>query len=396
MPTLYLDCSSGIAGDMTVAALLGVWADRIGTREAAFERLVEALRALPYRGYRLRLEIVERSYIVCNRFVVEVTEPQPERHYTEIRETVERSALPESVKRRSIGLFLRIAEVEARMHGIGLEEVHFHEIGAVDSILDIVGTAWLLEQLGVQDLVAGSIVAGRGRISTEHGLLPIPAPATLELLRGVPLEEPASEGELITPTGAAILTLCSRFGPMPAGRVVGIGYGAGSRIHAGVPGFLRAALLEDDSPAGLLHDSVEVLETSLDDLSPQAATPLAEALFEAGALDVFFTPVLMKKGRPAFQLTALCPPDRAASVLRQVFLNSSTLGVRHRRVQRSVLERRQVELETEYGPVEGKEARFEDRIVVQPEYEACLRLARERGVPFLDVWRSALAAAQAR
>jgi hypothetical protein len=394
MRTLYLDCSSGIAGDMTVAALLGIWAETLGSAEAALERLRSALAALPLGGYRLALQAVERSHIVCIRFVVSVTEPQPERHFTEIRDTISRSALPEPVRHRAVGLFLRIAEVEARMHGIELEQVHFHEIGAVDSIVDVVGTAWLLDQLGIDTLVAGPVATGTGRIRTDHGLLPVPAPATLELLRGVPLQRTEAEGELATPTGAAVLTLCSGFGPMPSGRVTGIGYGAGSRVHDAVPGFLRACLLESSGDPGTVHDTVEVLETNLDDLSPQAAAPLSEALFEAGALDVFYTPVFMKKGRPAFQLTALCPIERTSEALRQIFLNSSTLGVRRRSVQRTVLERRQVELNTPFGKVQAKEARFEGRILVQPEYEACRRLARERHVPFLDVWRAALSAAQ--
>jgi hypothetical protein len=396
MLLLYLDCSSGIAGDMTVAALLGIYSQRLGSAQEALSRLREALSALPYSGYRLGLETVERSYIVCNRFWVDVLEPQPERHFTEIRADLLGSALPEPVCRRSVELFLRIGEVEARMHGISLDEVHFHEIGAVDSIVDIVSAAWLLEQLQVDSISAGFVVTGHGRIRTEHGLLPVPAPATLELLRGVPLEAPAAEGELVTPTGAVLLTLCSGFGPMPAGRVLALGYGAGTRIHEGVPGFLRACLLESPGPRPeTQQDVVEILETNLDDLSPQAATPLAEALQEAGALDVFFTPILMKKGRPAFQLTALCPPERASDVLRQIFLNSSTLGVRRASTRRDILERRPVELSTPFGTVGAKAARFGNRVTVQPEFEDCRRLARSSGVPFLDVYKAAVAASEA-
>jgi pyridinium-3,5-bisthiocarboxylic acid mononucleotide nickel chelatase len=392
---LYLDCSSGISGDMTVAALLGLWGERLGSDELALERLREALGALPYGGYRLSLETVERSYIVCRRFVVDVHEPQPERHYTEIRDAVLGSALPEPVRQRAVGLFLRIGSVEAKLHGCTLDEVHFHEIGAVDSIVDIVSAAWLLEQLGVQRFAASPVTTGHGRIRTEHGLLPVPAPATLELLRGIPIEGPGAEGELVTPTGAVLLSLCSEMGPMPAGRVTAIAYAAGSRVYPGVPGFLRACLIEGGSAPDAEHDTVEVLETNIDDLPPEAAAPLAESLQQAGAVDVFFTPVFMKKNRPAFQLTVLCPPDRAPEVLHQIFLNSSTLGVRRALQRRAVLPRWAVQLETRWGPVAGKAARLGERTRVQPEYEDCRRVALEAGVPYVDVWRAALSAADA-
>ncbi len=388
MRNLYFDCSSGIAGDMAVAALLEILGHEIGAA-AAFTALKTALAALPYDGYELRLETVNRSSIACKRFVVEVTKPQPERHFTSIRDAIDGSSLPQPVRHRAISLFLRLGQVEAKLHGVCLDEVHFHEVGAVDSIVDVVSFAWLLDRLAIDELSAGSIQAGRGMIRTSHGLLPIPAPATLELLRGAPLDSPKAEGELITPTGALFLSQCSRFGSIPPGIIRQTGYGAGTHLYEGVPGFLRACLVATETNHRET-DVVEVLETFLDDMPAEAFEPLAQELWQAGAVDVVFAPCFMKKHRPAVSVTVIVPLDRSEKALEALFRCSTTIGVRRRTSSRALLPRKAVVLETEYGEIQAKAVKVGDKTRVQPEYEACLKRARKLNLPYLEVYRAAL------
>ncbi len=319
------------------------------------------------------------------------------RHYRDIRVMLE--ALPAQVRRLALAMFDLIAAAEAKLHGVPVQDVAFHEVGAIDSIVDIVGTAAAIAWLAPASISATPLPLGHGTVVCAHGTLPVPAPATLEILRaaGVPSESGDSSFELTTPTGAAIAcALATSFGAMPAGRALAVGYGAGDRELADRPNLLRAVLVEPSAPAAGLSDTVVQLEANLDDLNPELCEHVSERLFAAGALDVWWQPVTMKKSRPALILGVLVPPAHLDAALAVVFTETSTIGVRHQTLARRVLERHVVTVETAFGPVAVKLASLAGRITNRaPEYEDCRRVARERGVPLKDVYAAAQAAALA-
>jgi hypothetical protein len=336
--------------------------------------------------------------ITGTRVKIEVDDHhQPHRHFTEIRELILESPIPEKARDISLNIFGRLAEAEGKVHGVPASQVHFHEVGAVDSIIDIVGISLALHYLKVERVACSPVPTGWGHIHCRHGLLPVPAPATAELLKGVPLRSLNVEGELTTPTGAAVAAaLTSEFGPLPEMKVEAVGYGFGSKDF-GIPNFLRVFLgsREDDRPAGD-NDSVIVLEANIDDMNPQFCGHVTERLFSAGALDVFTTPVYMKKGRPGFQLSVLCQPRDRDHLLRIVFEETSTLGVRFREDQRAVLNRRAEEVDTPYGRVRIKTALdvAGRPLKSAPEYEDCRRIAQEKGVPLREIYQAAIMAAR--
>jgi uncharacterized protein (TIGR00299 family) protein len=375
---LYFDCYAGISGDMTVAALLD-----LGT---PLDLLRDTLAGLPLSGYTLSAEETSRGGVRAVSFKVHVTEDQPHRHYTDIAAMIERSSLPGEVKETAGRIFLRLAEAEAKVHGVQLDSVHFHEVGAVDSIVDIVGTAVCLHHLQVDGICASALPLGGGFVETCHGRLPVPAPATAELLRGLRAHGELGNGERVTPTGAAILaSLSTGFERPPAFAVKGVGCGAGRRDYGDAPNVLRI-FLGATGPC-LEEDEIRALETHLDDCNPEVLGFLLDRLMEAGALDVAFSSIQMKKNRPGVRLTVLSPPHLLDALARMILLESTAIGVRYYTARRLKLERCLEERETSLGMVRVKVIRDRGALVrIAPEFDECSRIARERGLPLREVY----------
>jgi hypothetical protein len=385
---LYLDCFSGLAGDMILAALidLGVPLDAVR----------DAVARLPLSGYGIRLERERRQTIDAARFFVDVDEAhQPHRHYSDIRELIAGAGLDGETTRLAQEIFAALARAEARVHGATVDDVHFHEVGAVDSIVDIVGIAAALAHLGAAVECAPPPL-GRGFVETRHGTLPLPAPATLFLLEGVPVHGTEIEAELVTPTGAAVVKACARrFGPLPPMVIEAVGFGAGSRSHPGRPGLLRAVLGRAVAGAGSPGGTHAVLEANLDDITGQLAGAVLERLLEQGALDAWITPIQMKKGRPALTLSALCRRDDLERIAAVFLAESTTIGLRHHPVGRFEMEREIREADTPYGRIRIKLARGPGGARnAAPEFEDCRRAARETGAPLKQVLAAAAAAAR--
>jgi pyridinium-3,5-bisthiocarboxylic acid mononucleotide nickel chelatase len=401
---VYFDCASGASGDMLLGALVD-----LGLPLADLER---ALRTLPLEGYGLKCERVRRAGIGATRIEV-VVEGHGHGHghapghgrghadaghvhrgLREILPLIEESGLAPLVKERSRELFRRLAEVEGRVHGIAPDEVHFHEVGAVDSIVDIVGCVYGLHWLGAERFVSSPLNLGSGTVRIAHGTVSVPAPATAELVKGVPVFA-AGEGELLTPTGALLVTaFATAYGPLPAMRIERTGWGAGASDPHARPNVLRLIAGEAEASAS---ETVVVLETEIDDMSPQLCPPLGERLLAAGALDVYFTSILMKKGRPGLLVTVLAPCEGSAALEEVLFSESTTLGVRRQVWERTTLARDLLAVTTPYGAIRIKIGRRGGRVYnAQPEFEDCATTARERGVPVKEVWSAALAAYRER
>lgn len=380
MALAYLDCFSGMSGDMFLGALLDAG--------LSFERLQVGLAALRLEGYRLALESYTDKGIRGQRFSVLVTEtPQPERHLGEIKALITASQLPEAVQRRALAIFQALGEAEAEVHGVSVESVHFHEVGAVDALVDVVGAAIGLHELGIERVYASPLPLTTGQVQTAHGLLPVPAPAALELLRrvGAPWTPRATEGELVTPTAAAILATCARF-ETPAMVIRRVGYGFG-RKQLPWANCLRLCLGEPLEAGEGEADEVMVLETNLDNVSGEVLGDVMERLFQAGALDVTYTPIQMKKNRPATQISVIAPLDRAETLSRLLLRETTTLGVRVSRWQRLKAERRQELVETPLGSVRVKLKLLAGRVVsAAPEYEDCRRLAQASALSLREVY----------
>jgi len=378
---LYFDCYAGIAGDMTVAALLDLG--------VPFEVVQDAVACLPlpHSSYSLAVERTSRKGIAAARFVVHVEEHQPHRHYTDIAAMIEESSLAEGVKEKAQRVFFRLAEAEAKVHGVEIGRVHFHEVGAVDSIVDIVGAAAAIDWLGIDAIHAAPLPLGSGFVETAHGRLPVPAPATAELLRGIPVHGETGPGERVTPTGAAILAaLATGFGRAPAMTVSGVGCGAGTKDFDDIPNVLR--LFMGEAEGGLHRDKVAVIETHIDDMNPEILGHVLERLMAAGALDAAYSPLQMKKNRPAVKLTVIARPERRDELASLVLRETSAIGVRFYPAERLKLARDKEERPTSLGPVTVKVIRDGERVVrVTPEYDACRRIAAELGMPLLDVYR---------
>ncbi|WP_298440089.1 nickel pincer cofactor biosynthesis protein LarC [Geobacter sp.] len=381
MKILYFDCFAGIAGDMTVAALLD-----LGVPFQVVQEAVASL-PLPHSSYSLAAEKTSRKGIAATRFVVSVEEHQPHRHYAGIAAMIEESPLPPGVKEKAQRIFFRLAEAEAKVHGVEIGRVHFHEVGGVDSIADIVAAAAAIDYLGVDAIHASPLPLGSGFVESAHGLLPVPAPATAELLRGIPVHGAAGAGERVTPTGAAIVAaLATGFGPAPAMTVAGTGCGAGTRDFDDLPNILRVFLGE--SGAGLDRDEVQVLETHIDDMNPEVLGYVLERLFDEGALDAALSPLQMKKSRPGVRLTVVAPPERLEGLAGLILRETTAIGVRTYPARRFKLRREIEERQTSLGPVRVKLLRDGETLVrIAPEYEECRRIAAERGMPLVEVYR---------
>ena len=395
MRAAYFDCFAGVSGDMMISALIDLGAD--------FESLTRQLSSLGLKGYELTSKQVTRNGIAAIKFDVEVDQrEQPARKLADVCKIIGESALSDRVKSLSVLVFERLAEAEARVHGATPDEVHFHEVGSVDSIIDTVGAMIGFELLGIEKFFCSPLRLGGGFVETQHGRLPVPAPATAELIKHVPVYSGDLEGEFVTPTGAAIVTtLCEEFGSMPLMKFDRVGYGAGTRDPKGFPNALRmfvGELEERANRSAILSSSQQVetltiIETNIDDMNPQAYGFVMERAFELGALDVFVVPAQMKKDRPGVLLTVLCNPATADAIIDMLLIQTTTLGVRYYEAKRRTLERAIETVDTEYGSVRIKVARDGARTLhFQPEYDDCARLAVESGAPLLEVQAAANAA----
>jgi uncharacterized protein (TIGR00299 family) protein len=377
----YFDCFSGISGDMVLGALVDAGADL---------RAIEAeLRKLGLEGWSISAEKLKRGAIFATQVKVASSEGHHHRGLSVILGRIDKAGLAPRAAERARRIFTRLAEAEARVHKVLLEEVHFHEVGAVDSIMDIVGAAVGFELLGIDEFACSALDVGAGQVKTAHGLLPVPAPATAELLRGAPMYASGISRELVTPTGAAIATaLSTRYAQIPEMTLRAVGYGAGSADFPEKANVLRLLIGENaTSEAGEHWDApVSVIETNLDDMSPQIYGYFVEKALAAGALDVFSTAVQMKKNRPGVLLTILCESAHTSKMMDLVFRETTTIGVRTYDVRRKVLDREVVCVQTPFGEVHIKISRMNGSVLnATPEYDDCQRLAVEKGIPLKQV-----------
>jgi len=379
----YFDCFSGIAGDMTLAALVDAGVDR--------HAIQQAVASLGLPG-ELAFESVRRGGFRATYAKVVAPEEHVHRHWHHIEAIIDKSSLTPQQKDLAKRIFLKLGEAEAKVHGTDLAKIHFHEVGAVDSIIDIVGSAVGLDLLGVDRFEASPVPTGRGWVKAAHGRMPLPAPATAELLRGVPLAESLVEGELTTPTGAAILTtVAERFTALPPLTIESIGLGAGTRELTGQANILRLFVGTVDLPAA--SDRVWVLETNLDDLPGEVVGYAMTKLLEAGALDAFVTPIQMKKNRPGVMVSVLCDETKIPLLEDLLFRETTTLGIRRYPVSRHKLKRQAAEVVTAFGPVKGKLGWLGGRPpTFSPEYDDCVRIATAHAVPLREIYDTAHAA----
>lgn len=396
MKTLYFDCFAGASGDMIIGALIDLGVDP--------QQLSQALCKLHLEGYTITTTTTERCQIQAVKFDVHLTESDHHRHdhhqkhhhkhrgLREIQTLIERANLSQRVKEQSLAIFQRLAEAEGRVHGLAPEEVHFHEVGAVDAIVDVVGACIGFEMLGIERFICSPMRVGYGYVRCAHGLYPIPAPGTCELLKGLPIYAGDLEGEFVTPTGAAIIsTLCSSYGQIAGLLPTRTGYGAGNRTYSDFPNVLRLILAEDSNTCS--NQAVVVIEANLDDCNPQVFGYLMEKLFEAGALDVYYTPVQMKKSRPGILLTALAERSCADRVADCVLRETTTIGLRYYEAMRRVLDRRIQTVATKYGAIDFKLATDGKTLYKSmPEYRDCAEAARLHNVPLIEVQREAFVA----
>ena len=390
-------CPSGISGDMTVGALIHAG--------MPIDYLREEVSKLGLGGLLLDAKVVEKAHIAACKFSVTYPEEKAHRHLSDISKIIEESSLSDRVKGRALGVFRRLAEAEAYVHNTTPDEIHFHEVGAVDAIVDIVGTAVGLEYFGVESVVVSPVCVGYGTVNCEHGVMPVPAPATAELLRGFPTYAGDLQGEMTTPTGASIIAaLADRSGQQPPMVVETIGYGAGDRDLAR-PNVLRVSIGSEDHESahpvtdvyemqsGVEQDRVVMIETEIDDMIPETVPPLMERLMTQGALDAHYFPVVMKKGRPGISLRVIGESDTLPTLLSSLFRETTTLGCRVSRIDRAKLLRKSTAVETGFGEVHVKAGILNGEVVtVSPEYRDCLEASRRTGTRLIDVYRAALEA----
>lgn len=407
MKILYYDCFAGISGDMNLGALIDLGVDP--------ELLKQELAKLPIQGYELKIRRESRKGIAGTRVEVVVANEQntkPEtghsrgqnsgshhykeghagryghNSYREIREMIASSQLADSVKGLSMAIFKVIAEAEGKIHEMEPGDVHFHEVGAVDSIVDIVGAAICIYSLGPDAIYSSPVELGGGLVHCAHGTYPVPAPATAEILRDIPVKLGAVKYEATTPTGAALLSvLVNRFTDKVEGKVMGTGYGVGAK-NDDLPNMLRVMLMEASGEGISEDNSSFIVECNIDDMNPEYYDYIMELLFSAGARDVYITPIIMKKSRPAVKLSVLCTPESEKLVKDILLKETSTLGVRRYTVEKTALERKTESVSTRYGIVRVKSAFFHGRCIKsKPEYEDCIRIARENNIPIHEVYR---------
>jgi uncharacterized protein (TIGR00299 family) protein len=375
----YFDCLAGISGDMTLGACIDLGVPPAWLRQ-------KLRNGLPLKGYKIRVRTVTRHGLQARQVRVDVEDDRSSRNFADIQALIRDAPLSDFVKKTALDIFDRIAEAEAGIHGCPKTEVHFHEVGGVDALVDVVGTALCIEYLKIDAVVASSIPTGTGFTTVRHGTIPIPAPATLAILKTAPVYGTDVPHELTTPTGAAIVTsLADRFAPMPVMNIQKIGYGAGQRELERIPNLLRVVL--GTPGAGAREETVVRVETCIDDMNPEFFGYVMERLFEDGALDVYWIPVYMKKNRPGTLVQVICPASAKEVVIERLLQETTTTGVRYQEMPRRVLERQQIHVQTSLGRVAVKRVRALDgsyRMI--PEYDACRELARVKKIPLRTVY----------
>ena len=387
MRIAYFDCFSGVSGDMTLGALIACG--------VSVDDLKADLARLNLPGWELKADSVSRNGIGAIDVTVSLTQKQGHgRHLHHIEEILNAADIPADVRAKARDVFRRLAVAEAKVHQTTVESIHFHEVGAVDAIVDIVGSCFALERLGVERIVCAPLALGHGFVNCAHGMIPLPAPAVVELTTGYPVRSVDVEGETVTPTGAALMTtLAAEFGLIPAMTVRAVGYGAGKSDFGDRPNLLRVVIgdtIDDDTSD---EDAIAVIETNIDDMPSQHYELLSERLFAAGAVDVFLTAIQMKKNRPATLVTVLAPEDKVDAVVDVIFTETTTLGVRFRREQRRCQERTWVSVETAYGAIRIKVGSWRGAVKsVTPEYDDAKAAARAYSVPLKAVHEAAMAA----
>lgn len=390
MKILYFDCFSGISGDMVLGAMTDAGVD--------IEAVRKELKKLNLSGYKLRISNVKRKGIKGTKVDVVVDKKRHFHHtsYKDIKRLIERSKLSKRIKEDSLRIFKNIAEAEAKIHKTSVDNVHFHEVGAVDSIVDVVGAAICINLLSPDIILSSPINTGRGMVKTEHGILPVPAPATAEMLKGFPFYSSSTEFELATPTGVGIVTtLAKASNSMPIMKTSAIGYGAGSRDFLDSPNLLRIMIGEGYSPPE--QDSITVIESNIDDMNPQFYDHIMNRLFKGGALDVFLTPIIMKKNRPAIKITLLSDNDNLNKLADILLSETTSFGLRIYRTERIKLEKEIKTVNTKYGKAKVKIGKRNSKIIkVVPEYEDCKRIAEEKGIPIKEVYEKVRSAAETK
>ena len=383
----YFDCMAGASGDMILGALVDA-----GLSE---QDLQQGLDALKLSGFKLISQIVYKNGFRSTKVDIQVEDSLTERRLPDIETIIQESDLSDDIKHKSIAIFQRIGAVEAKIHGTTLQDVHLHELGGLDTIIDVVGTLLGLDILGVIRVLASPLPLSRGFTRGKHGAIPLPAPDTLALLEGVPVLGSDLDIELVTPTGAALLTsLAESFGPIPALKLVSTGYGAGTK-DLPIPNIIRLLLGSQQSDANYIIETLVMLETNIDDLNPEFYDHIFARLFETGALDVWLSSIQMKKNRPGTLLVVLCKPKDEAALTSLLFNETSTLGIRKQIVERQSLSRTIETIETPYGSVRIKIAKINEKSKkISPEYEDCRRIAQKKGIPVIDVYNAAIMAAQ--
>ena len=382
MRTLYFDCFAGASGDMILGAAVGAGVDANALREQ--------LSLLHIEGFSLDFETVDKSGLSATLARVHTVHEHKHRHLSDIEKIINNSRLGPGVKQRAIAVFTRLAEAEAHVHNEPIERVHFHEVGALDAIVDVVGAAICFELLNIERFVCSPLHVGSGTVEMSHGRFPVPPPAVAELLKGVPYYSTDIKGELVTPTGAAIITtVCSEYGPMPLMKAEQTGYGAGAREYEKFPNALRVIVGETATTQNP-EEQLLMIETNIDDASPQIIGHVMDRAFALGARDCYFTPVQMKKNRPGVLLSVLCDRELKEALMEMLFNETTTLGVRSSEVARRALERRMVTVQTAYGPIDVKVGDLNGRVVnVMPEFEQCRDAASRSGVALKEVEEAA-------
>jgi uncharacterized protein (TIGR00299 family) protein len=387
MKTLYFDCFAGASGDMILGALVDAGADP--------RALKEQLELLGVGGWKIDFDRVDRSGISATHARVHTAHEHAHRHLSDILKIIYDSRLQKGVKDRAARIFSLLAQAEARVHAQPIEKIHFHEVGALDAIIDVCGAAIGFELLGIEQFLSSPLRVGTGMTEMAHGRFPIPPPAVAELLKGKPIYAGDIEGEFVTPTGAAIITaVCDRFGPVPPMKIEANGYGAGSRDHQKFPNALRVFVGLTEDAVAAVDETLLMIETNIDDISPQVIGYVMDRAFDLGALDCYFTHTQMKKNRPGMLLSILCQPGDREKFLQMLFAETTTIGARSYEVARRALTRETVRVETQFGAIDVKVAYINNGanngvVNAMPEFDQCREAAKKAGVPLREVQEAA-------
>jgi len=379
MKSLHFDCFAGASGNMVLGGLIALGVDR--------DALVAELSKLGLPEFGLEVETVDRSGISSTHVNVVIPDEKAHRHLHHIVDIIQNSTLSDSIKQRSIAIFTKLAEAEAKVHGTDIQKVHFHEVGALDAIIDIVGSCIGFEMLGIGRFTASKLHVGSGFVDMAHGKFPVPPPAVAEIVSSIPIYSTDIEGELLTPTGAAIIaTVCTEFGKLPEMKVEKSGYGAGTREYKGFPNVLRLMIGESTAQDTRKTERLTLIETNIDDATPQVLGHVMERSFAVGALDCWFTPIMMKKNRPATMLSVLCEAETVDRIREILYTETPTLGLRISDTVREALSREEVNVSTKYGEISIKLATYKGKIVnVKPEYDVVSKIAIEHGISYEEV-----------